>query len=105
MSEPINAADLVPLVLQDFVEKLTPPAPPPAPPHPRAIPIRLDPEQSEILTDAGGDAFLVIDKETYPGDPKRWVIHLVPCSINAGNAAIRVARGISAERKTRTPKA
>lgn len=71
------------------------------------IQVLLDCEQSEILSDCGTDVFVVIHRARRTEQPDingRWIMSIVPCSISQANAAVRVARGISAERKTRTPK-
>jgi hypothetical protein len=69
----------------------------------KPISILLDSEQSEILTDAGTDAFAVVGRGTWPDSPGRWVVYLIPCDIKTADAACRVARGLSKESKPRKP--
>jgi hypothetical protein len=65
------------------------------------ISILLDPEQSEIISDMGESAFIVIGRGSYPHSAGRWQLWIVPCSIAQADAAVRVARGISKERRPR----
>ena len=69
---------------------------------PTALKILLDPEQSEILSDTGHSAFLVLARASYPQDPKRWILHIVPTSMSQASAACRVALGESNERRIAT---
>jgi hypothetical protein len=55
--------------------------------------ILLGERASEALTAAGADAFVVIGRATYPGDPTRWAIHLLPVPMNLACDAIAVATG------------
>jgi hypothetical protein len=48
---------------------------------------------SEALTAAGESAFLIIGKASFPSDPSRWVIHLVPVPMATASAACEVAKG------------
>lgn len=48
---------------------------------------------SEALTSTGEKAFVLIGKASYPDEPGRWAIHIVPCEIETANAASRVALG------------
>jgi hypothetical protein len=57
----------------------------------KPIRLTLDPEQSEILTDAGADAFLVIGRGSWPDNPNRWQLWIVPSTVKQVNAAVRVA--------------
>jgi hypothetical protein len=66
-----------------------------------SIRIILGPEESEILRDAG-ECFAVIGKASYPDNPRRYALHLVPCSIQDANKAAAVARGELLTRKKPT---
>lgn len=61
--------------------------------------ILLGQRASAHLTAAGGDAFLVVGKSSYPGDPSRWILHLVPCPMDRASAACEVATGKRKPRK------
>lgn len=67
----------------------------------KPIKITLDCEQSSILADAGTDAFLVVGRGSYPHSAGRFELWIVPSTVKAIDAAVRVARGRSAERKTK----
>lgn len=68
--------------------------------------ILLGPSASQALTDAGPNVFLVIGRASYPEDPSRWVLHLVPVdSIKTANDAVSVAKGEATARRPRTTKA
>lgn len=60
-------------------------------PQQRAL--NLTAEQSERLNAlADGDwekCFVVLGRETHPGDPKRWRLWVLPTTLNKANAAIR----------------
>lgn len=55
--------------------------------------IDLDAEQSARLIEACGNefgsVFVVTARKTYPGDPKRWRLWLVPSTARRVNAALR----------------
>lgn len=65
----------------------------------KPVAIPLDHEQSEILAEMG-HCFAVVGRTSYPGNPKRFTLHLVPTSIELADLAVRVARGQLATRKT-----
>lgn len=68
--------------------------------------ILLGPSASQALTDAGPSVFLVIGRASWPEDPSRWVLHLVPVdSIKTANDAVSVARGEATVRRPKAPKA
>jgi hypothetical protein len=67
----------------------------------KPIKILLDYEQSEILTDAGADVFLVIGRGSWPGNPNRWQLWIVPSTVKQVDAAVRVATGQSTERRSK----
>ncbi len=69
-----------------------------------SVKILLSESASRHLEAAGADAFLVVGRESWPNDPRRWVIHLLSCSISQADSAARVARGLSAERKFKSSK-
>lgn len=71
---------------------------------PEAIKVLLDFETSEILTDIGAEAFIVVARSSHPDPGGRMTIHAVPCSIKAANSAVAVARGELLTRKPRAPK-
>jgi hypothetical protein len=48
---------------------------------------------SEALTAAGESAFLIIGKASFPDDPSRWVLHLVPLDLQLACQACEVATG------------
>lgn len=76
-----TAAELVPAVIADFTR------------------ILLSEAASRHLSQNGQSCFAVTAKASWPDDPTRWVLYLVPCSIAQADAAVRVARGLSLERK------
>ena len=55
--------------------------------------ILLDQTTSDQLTEAGGDAFLVVGRQSYPQDPSRWVLHLLPLPMKTACEASEVALG------------
>ena len=76
----------------------------PTTPLGKTIKVLLDPEQSEILSDLGEACFAVIGRASHPGNPKRWVLHVLPTSIETANQAVKVAKGELRTVKPRTPK-
>ena len=72
--------------------------------HPRAIRILLSETASRHLAEHGAACFAVVGRATYPADPKRWIVYLLPCSIEAANAATSVALGTRKASKIRPPK-
>jgi hypothetical protein len=59
----------------------------------RPMRILLSEAASRHLTEAGGDAFLVVGRASYPDDPSRWILHIVPCDMATASAACEVALG------------
>jgi len=70
-------------------------------PQPEAIRVVLDCETSEVLRDVG-DTFAVIGRASYPDNPKRMVLHAIPCDIETANRAVSVAKGELLTRKKPT---
>lgn len=68
----------------------------------KPIRVLLGEAASHHLDATSEDAFVVIAKDKSDDRSGRWVIHLLPCSIAQADAAVRVARGYSHERKPRT---
>jgi hypothetical protein len=60
--------------------------------HPRAIKIPLDFEQSECLFEHG-EVFIVITRQTHPGNPACLQLLAVPVSLDVAKAAESVALG------------
>lgn len=58
-----------------------------------SIRILLDPATSDTLTATGESAFLIVGKASWPDDPSRWVLHLVPCPMATASAACEIALG------------
>jgi hypothetical protein len=48
---------------------------------------------SEALTRSGENAFLVIGRASHPDEPGRWVLHIVPATVDQLNNAHRVIVG------------
>jgi hypothetical protein len=65
------------------------------------IRILLSEAASRHLTETGEKCFAVIGKASHPDNPARWILYLMPCDIPTADAACRVARGISKERRPR----
>lgn len=55
--------------------------------------ILLSEAASATLTATGESAFLIVGKVSWPDDPSRWVIHLVPVPMATAAAACQVALG------------
>ena len=53
---------------------------------------------SDHLSAVGEQCFVVVGRASYPDDPTRWVIHLVPSTIKDADNAVRVARGLATAR-------
>jgi len=54
--------------------------------------ILLSEAVSRHLIETGESAFIVIGKASWPDDPKRWALHLVPASVAQVNALLAVIR-------------
>jgi hypothetical protein len=65
--------------------------------------IELDHEQSQILDDAGVDAFAVVTRAKHPRDPSRWIIHLAGVEWPTARAADAVLHGRMKAIKLRPP--
>ena len=63
--------------------------------------ILLSEAATQHLEAMGKDCFLVIAKDKSDQHSVRMVIHLVPCSYKLANAALRVAQGLSTEKRPR----
>jgi hypothetical protein len=55
--------------------------------------ILLSEAASRHLSATGENAFLVAGRGSWPDQPDRWRLWLVPCPVKAANDAVRVARG------------
>jgi hypothetical protein len=91
-----TAAELIPAVIENFMQAVIE-AQSPKPPEP--IRILLSEAASKHLDATGENAFAVVARGSWPDSPGRWVIYLLPCDIPTADAACRVARGISKERR------
>jgi hypothetical protein len=63
---------------------------------PESIIITLGPNQSAALAKAApefGSCFVLVSRESYPGDPSRYRLKLFPVSVKAASDAYRVAIG------------
>jgi hypothetical protein len=67
----------------------------PAPSPPPAIPTRivLGQTASAALTASGERAFLVVTRGSYPEADGRWVLHILPATIDQVNGATRIIKG------------
>lgn len=70
--------------------------------HPQAVRIALDFEQTECLLEYG-QTFVVISRETYPGNPERMQLHCLPVPLEVARAAEAVALGKARAVKIKTP--
>lgn len=59
----------------------------------KPVRIILSQAASAALTATGGKVLVMVCKATWPDDPSRWAIHLVPCEMQAATDAIDVATG------------
>lgn len=65
----------------------------------------LTAEQSAAIRESG-IRFAIIHPDSYPSPTVgRWVVDLIECDSATANAAVRVARGISKERRSKPPTA
>ena len=85
------------------------PAPPEKVQTEKPLRILLSEAASKHLTATGERCFIVASRAMRgteePDTAGRWAIWLTPCTIEQGNAAVRVATGQSLERKPKAPKA
>lgn len=63
--------------------------------------ILLSSRASQHLSETGAACFALVARDTYPGDPSRWVILLAPCSLKLAQDAERVAMGKATARPIR----
>ena len=70
---------------------------------PGVIRILLSERSSLALTESGETVFALIGRQSWPGDPKRWVIYLKPSTLQPANAATRVLNGTHTARPIRKP--
>lgn len=61
--------------------------------RPGVVRILPGPTASATLTEAGAECFALVGRDTYPGEPSRWVILLCPVPLTVANAASRVLLG------------
>jgi hypothetical protein len=66
---------------------------------PKPIRILLGQAASDHLNAAGESCFAVVGRASYPDDPARWVLHIIPASMATANDAVAVAQGRAAARK------
>jgi hypothetical protein len=98
MSEPRLAAELIPQVMENFMQAVAE-AQPAAPPKP--LRLVLSEEQSAAIRESG-IRFAIIHPDSYPSPTVgRWVVDLVECDQPTADSAVRVARGLSKERRPR----
>lgn len=60
----------------------------------------LTAEQSAAIRESG-IRFAVVHPGSWPENPGRWVVDLIECDVHQANAAVRVAQGLSTERRSR----
>lgn len=70
---------------------------------PPIIRIVLDPAQSGMLDQAGGEVFALVGKGSYPDAPGRWVLHLAPAAWPPAVAASHVLKGTHRAVKIKVP--
>jgi hypothetical protein len=63
--------------------------------------ILLSEAASRHLSTTGENAFVLVGHATYPDDPKRWILYLLPTTVEAANAGTAVARGTHRAAKIR----
>lgn len=70
--------------------------------------ILLSEAASRHLEAAGPECFVIVATDKSDQHSGRWVIHLMPCSYTLANSAVRVAQGLSTEKRPKptpaTPK-
>ena len=71
--------------------------------RPGLVRILLGPTASQVLTATGEKVFALVASETYPGDPSRWVILVVPVPLDVARQAASVALGRMIATKPRKP--
>lgn len=70
--------------------------------HPGVIRIALGPTASAMLTQSGESVFALVSRQTWPADPKRWAIYLLPVSLTIARCAEAVAMGRATARAIKT---
>ena len=65
--------------------------------------ILLGPTASKHLTEAGAECFALAGRQSYPGDPARWVILLAPVPLDVARQAEGVIIGTHTAKRTRKP--
>ena len=53
----------------------------------------LDQTASDHLTEAGGDAFLIVGRAGHPSDPALWALHVVPVEKGLADKLCEIAMG------------
>jgi hypothetical protein len=66
--------------------------------------ILLSEAASKALTESGEECFAIVAKQSWPADPKRWAIYLLPVSLRVANDATAVLLGKARAVRTRKPK-
>jgi len=61
--------------------------------QPGVIKIPLGPVESAILRATGERCFVIVGRETYPGDPSRMAIYCLPVTLEVARDAESVALG------------
>lgn len=57
---------------------------------PKVVRITLDAAQSAALAAAGVGAFTIISRQSYPGDPSRWIVTVAPADWQRARSASSV---------------
>jgi hypothetical protein len=95
-----------------YVENAPTAAPPPhvvgqSPHDPLATPgvrrILLSERASEALTESGEECFAIVARQSWPHDPKRWAIYLLPVALRVANDATAVLLGKARAVRSRKP--
>ena len=55
--------------------------------------ILLSEAASRHLTESGEECFAIVSRQSWPADPKRWAIYLLPVSLRTANDATAVLLG------------
>lgn len=79
----------------------------PSNPDPLATPgvrrILLSERASEALTESGEECFAIVARQSWPHDPKRWAIYLLPVALRVANDATAVLLGKARAVRSRKP--
>lgn len=65
--------------------------------------ILLSEAASQHLTESGEEAFAIVARQTWPHDPKRWAIYLLPVTLRVANDATAVLLGKARAVRSRKP--